>query len=185
MVATQDETGCDAFTATVSFDSGQLGTVFQWGVRADIASAPNSWVIVTEVPDASSSKRYRSFALAENETQDYWFATGRRFGAQKYTQPSAKPGIRFAVWAPAHCHFLLLCATADLSCQGDVPARASSQWTGAVVCLSFSCRLLRYCLSAHTRFTGGEKTKCSRGFSDLRTLSSTGTSTSSAQWRPE
>ncbi len=102
MAATQDGTGCDAFTAAASFDSGQTGTIFQWGVVADIAGAPNTWVVATEVPDENSSQRYRSFSLAAGATQqDYWFATGRRFGAQKYVPPgSATTGIRFAVWAP-------------------------------------------------------------------------------------
>jgi len=102
MAASQDETGCDAFTTSVSFDAGQIGTTFQWGVVADIVGASSTWVVVTEVPDESSNQLYRSFTLAEGETQqDYWFATGRRFGAQKYFLPgSASPGIRFAVWAP-------------------------------------------------------------------------------------
>ena len=43
-----------------------------------------------------------SFVLrAAAGQQDHWFATGRRFGAQKYTATGAVvPGIRFAVWAP-------------------------------------------------------------------------------------
>ena len=103
MAPSQDETGCDAFTASVSFDASQIGTTFQWGVMADIAGAPNTWVVVTEVPDENSNQRYRSFALAPGETQQhYWFATGRRFGAQKhFVKGSApSPGIRFEVWAP-------------------------------------------------------------------------------------
>jgi len=102
MVTSQDETGCDAFSASVSFDAAQTGTIFQWGVVADMAQAPNTWVVVTEVPDQSSNLRHRSFALAPGETrQDYWFATGRRFGAQKYVPAgSATPGTRFAAWAP-------------------------------------------------------------------------------------
>ena len=102
MVASQDETGCDAFNASILFDAAQSGTVFQWGLVADIAGAPNSWVVVTEVPDENSSQRYRSFVLAEETTQqDYWFATGRRLGAQKCVPPgAATQGIRFAVWAP-------------------------------------------------------------------------------------
>jgi 1,4-alpha-glucan branching enzyme len=102
MSASVDETGCDAFNASVSFDLSQTGTIFQWGVTADIAGAPNSWVVVTEVPDQNSNQRYRSFALTAGETQqDYWFVTGRRFGAQKYwLSGSTKPGLRFSVWAP-------------------------------------------------------------------------------------
>jgi len=51
MTATQDETGCVAFKASVSFDASAIGTIFQWGVIADLAGAPNTWVVVTEVPD--------------------------------------------------------------------------------------------------------------------------------------
>jgi 1,4-alpha-glucan branching enzyme len=97
-----DGTGCDAFSASVSFDASQVGTTFQWGVFADLAGTPNSWVVVTEVSDPNSNQTTRSFVLqAAGGEQHYWFATGRRFGAQKYTPPGAsKPGIRFAVWAP-------------------------------------------------------------------------------------
>jgi 1,4-alpha-glucan branching enzyme len=102
MTAAQDETGCAASNASVSFDAAQAGTTFQWGVVADIAGAPNTWVVVTEVPDQNSTQRYRSFILASDQTQqDYWFVIGRRFGAQKYAPSgAANPGIRFAVWAP-------------------------------------------------------------------------------------
>jgi 1,4-alpha-glucan branching enzyme len=104
MAVSQDETGCDAFTARVSFDASGIGTVFQWGVVADMAGAPNSWVVVTEVPEESSNQRYRSFSLVlvkDEMQQDYWLVLGRNFGAQKYSAPgSARPGIRFAVWAP-------------------------------------------------------------------------------------
>src|SRR5258708_921258 len=102
MAASQDETGCDAFNASVLFDAAQVGTVFNWGVLADVDGAANTWVLATEVPDANSSQRYRSFALSAGATeQHYWFAVGRRFGAQKCFPPGgAAPGLRFAVWAP-------------------------------------------------------------------------------------
>ncbi len=102
MTASLDETGCDAFSASVWFDPSQTGLVFRWGVAADVMGAPNTWVVVTEVPDETSKQRFRSFVLAADEPrQEYWFATGRRFGAQKFFQQgSASPGIRFAVWAP-------------------------------------------------------------------------------------
>jgi len=102
MEGSPDETGCDAFTASVALDATGVGTVFSWGVIADLPGAPNTWAIATEVPDPSSSQRYRSFTLAAGATrQDYWFATGRRFGAQKYVVPgAASPTIRFAIWAP-------------------------------------------------------------------------------------
>jgi 1,4-alpha-glucan branching enzyme len=117
MAASQDETGCDAFSATVSFDASQIGTTFQWGVSADIVGAPNTWVVVTETPDENSSDRYRSFALAAGEiAQDYWFATGRRFGAQKYfLSGSERPAIRFAAWAPNATNIEVVFAPFDLS----------------------------------------------------------------------
>jgi 1,4-alpha-glucan branching enzyme len=102
MPAVRDETGCAAFSASVSFDDGEVGTAFAWGVIADLPDAPNTWVIATEVPDPTSSQCSRSFTLAaETSRQEYWFVTGRRFGAQRYVaDDSAAPGIRFAVWAP-------------------------------------------------------------------------------------
>ena len=102
MLPFPDGTGCDAFRASVSLDASQVGATFQWGVFADLAGSPDSWVVVTEVPDPNSSQTARSFVLAaDGGNQNYWFATGRRFGAQKYSPPgAANPGIRFAVWAP-------------------------------------------------------------------------------------
>ena len=102
MTASLDKTGCDAFNASVSFDASQAGTVFQWGALADTARAQNTWVVVTEIPDENSSLCNRTFTLAADQTQqDYWLATGRRFGSQKYsTAGSVNPGIQFAVWAP-------------------------------------------------------------------------------------
>ena len=38
MAASHDETGCDAFNASVSFDAAQMGTTYQW------ASSPTSSV---------------------------------------------------------------------------------------------------------------------------------------------
>ena len=118
MAPAQDETGCDAFAASVSFDAGQIGTIFQWGVVADIAGAPNTWVVVTEVPDENSDQRYRSFALGEgNLRQDYWLVIGRRFGAQKYFPPGVLrgPGIRFSVWAPRAQNVEVVFAPFDLT----------------------------------------------------------------------
>ncbi len=102
MTALVDGTGCDAFNGSASFDASQTGTVFQWGVLADTAGTANNWVIVTELPDQNSSQCNRTFTLAADQTQqDYWLATGRRFGSQKYSPTgSASPGIQFAVWAP-------------------------------------------------------------------------------------
>ena len=102
MTAALDEAGCPSFSATIQFDSTHLGTVFNWGVLADTPSTPNCWVIATEVPDPNSSDQYRSFTLAAATSgQHYWFAAGRRFGAQKFFVPGqSDPAIRFSVWAP-------------------------------------------------------------------------------------
>jgi 1,4-alpha-glucan branching enzyme len=108
MTPSQDETGCAAFKASVALNlnenqpNAQSEMTFQWGVIADIAGAPNSWVVVTEVADENSSQRFRTFILASaSADQHYWFATGRRFGAQKWLpQGSANTGVHFSVWAP-------------------------------------------------------------------------------------
>jgi 1,4-alpha-glucan branching enzyme len=131
MTASVDESGCDVFSASVSFGAGQAGTVFQWGVFADIAGAPDTWVIVTEVPDENSNQRTRSFTLAADETrQDYWFVTGRRFGAQKYFQAgSTTPGLRFAVWAPHAQNVEVVFAPFDLA-SGTPTGYISDDGTG-------------------------------------------------------
>ena len=102
MAASTDETGCPAFVAGVQLDDSQVGAAFHWGVMADTPGTPNRWIVVTEVPDANSSERHRSFTLnAGGQDEHYWFATGRRYGAQKfYVAGSPDPAIRFSVWAP-------------------------------------------------------------------------------------
>ena len=40
----------------VSLAATQLGTTFQWGAFADLPGDPNSWVVVSEVPDPNSSQ---------------------------------------------------------------------------------------------------------------------------------
>jgi 1,4-alpha-glucan branching enzyme len=102
MLLSDDGTGCDAFSVSIPLDATQAGFTFHWGVLADLPNAPNTWVVVTEIPDPNSSDAFRSFVLtADGGRQDYWFATGRRFGAQKRTPPgTSKSGIHFAVWAP-------------------------------------------------------------------------------------
>src|SRR5215472_18980995 len=118
MAAAQDETGCDAFTASAWLDASQIATRFRWGVVADLTDSPNTWAVVTEVPDENSDQRYRSFALGEgNLRQDYWLVIGRRFGAQKYFPPgvAARPSVRFSVWAPHARNVEVVFAAFDLS----------------------------------------------------------------------
>ncbi len=102
MVGGQDETGCAAFRATILLDEAQKGSAFRWGVVADTPGTPNRWVIPTEVPDTNSAERHRTFVFqSAGQQEHYWFATGRRFGAQKHLiAGQAQPGIQFSVWAP-------------------------------------------------------------------------------------
>jgi 1,4-alpha-glucan branching enzyme len=117
MAASNDGTACDAFSTSVSFDANQTGSTFQWGVVADIQGSADAWVVTTEVPDELSSQCIRRFVLAADDTQqDYWFATGRRFGAQKYYLPdSPSAGIRFAAWAPHARNAEVIFAPCDLA----------------------------------------------------------------------
>jgi 1,4-alpha-glucan branching enzyme len=102
MTELRDESGCPAFEAAVSLDAAQQGRLFRWGVMADTPGTPNRWVIATEIPDANTAERHRAFTLTAADQQErYWFATGRRFGAQKlYVENQTEPAIRFSVWAP-------------------------------------------------------------------------------------
>jgi 1,4-alpha-glucan branching enzyme len=131
MTASKDETGCDAFNVSVNFDASQTGITFQWGVLADLAGAPNTWVVVTEVPDPNSNERYRTFVLANTATQqDYWFAIGRRFGAQKWTPGgTSNTGLRFSLWAPHAQAAEVVFAPFDLS-KGTPTGYISDDGTG-------------------------------------------------------
>jgi 1,4-alpha-glucan branching enzyme len=101
MAASTDATGCDAFSATVAFDPGEVGKRFHWGVIGDLDGVPNTWAVATEVADENSDQRTRCFVLAPDTTaQEYWLATGRRFGAQRYFRAGASTGLKFSLWAP-------------------------------------------------------------------------------------
>jgi 1,4-alpha-glucan branching enzyme len=97
------EDGCPCFTAEVAFDPGEVGKRFRWGVRLDGPPGANLWGIPTEVNDMNSTERYREFDLAADgpRQQDFYLTYARRLGARKYfAAGSAKPGLRFSVWAP-------------------------------------------------------------------------------------
>jgi len=99
------EDGCPAFTATVTLDEGEVGKIFQWGVRVDTPSAANLWAIPTEVHDAQKNDRVREFTLkpaGAQQNEDYYFTYGRRFGARKVflNGRHGHPSLRFSVWAP-------------------------------------------------------------------------------------
>ncbi len=102
MQAFTADDGCPAFRATVQFDDSQIGRAFQWGVSVSTRDNPDVWGIPTEVSDAASTVRNRSFTLAgAGQTVRYYLTHCRRLGANKVVvDPQAQPGIRFAVWAP-------------------------------------------------------------------------------------
>ena len=100
------EDGCPSFTATLSFDSSQIGQQFQWGVVLDSPTGTNTWGILTEVQDRSLRDRTRSFTLHNPDNHKpqheiYYLTHCRRLGAQKYTPVGqSTPALRFSVWAP-------------------------------------------------------------------------------------
>lgn len=94
--------GCPAYTVVVAFESDQIGQTFTWGVGSG-RTAPDDWLIMTEVRDMNSTDRLQSFTLAgqDNPDQVYRLSISRRLGAQKYfPSGTGEPQLRFAVWAP-------------------------------------------------------------------------------------
>ena len=100
------EDGCPCFTTTVELDDSQVGSQFRWGVILDSPLGNDLWGVATEINDGESQERYRSFILPEANgnlpyEQRYYLTHCRRLGARKhYTDGTAQPEIRFAVWAP-------------------------------------------------------------------------------------
>src|SRR6266700_4204121 len=72
------------------------------GVNVDTPQRLNAWGIPTEVHDAASTERYRSFTLrGADQIERYYLTHCRRLGANKlYVDGQSQPAIRFAVWAP-------------------------------------------------------------------------------------
>ncbi len=94
------EDGCPAFRATVQLDDSQIGQTFRWGVSVDTPDRPDVWGIPSEINDAGSTERNRTFTLrAANQTERYYFTHCRRLGANKLVT-NGQTAIRFAVWAP-------------------------------------------------------------------------------------
>jgi 1,4-alpha-glucan branching enzyme len=95
--------GCPVFTATIQLDLADGGKTFKWGVVLDGPQGANFWGIPTEVQDVNSSERHRAFRLKDVEPQveRHYLTYCRRLGANKQVaSPSARPDLRFAVWAP-------------------------------------------------------------------------------------
>jgi 1,4-alpha-glucan branching enzyme len=94
------EDGCPAFRATVQLDDSQIGQSFRWGVTAGTPDRPDVWGIASEINEAASTERNRTFTLrAANQTERYYLTHCRRLGANKLTM-NGQTAIRFAVWAP-------------------------------------------------------------------------------------
>ena len=97
--------GCPAFTASLLFDTADVGKTFKWGVMLDGPQGANFWGIPTEVQDVDSAERYRTFRLDKlspaPQIESYYFTSVRRLGANKHwPTPTATPSLRFAIWAP-------------------------------------------------------------------------------------
>ena len=96
------EDGCPTYVAKVTFDPGEAGKQFRWGVVLDGLQGQDQWGIATEVGDAESTERTRGFVLnaaGTGQTERYLLLYGRWMGAQKLDQ-GAGPKLHFAVWAP-------------------------------------------------------------------------------------
>jgi 1,4-alpha-glucan branching enzyme len=106
MVAVTAEDGCPGLEALVQFEAAEAGKSFQWSVRLSTASVADVSGIPTEVNDANSAERVRSFELrlptSDRQVEEYYFTYARRLGARKfYAQGGAEnPALRFGLWAP-------------------------------------------------------------------------------------
>jgi 1,4-alpha-glucan branching enzyme len=95
------EDGCPTYVAEVDFDPAEVGNRFRWGVVLDTPQAKNQWGIATEVGNAESAERTRSFQLnAAGQTERYLLTYNRWMGAQKRESGGSPPKLHFAVWAP-------------------------------------------------------------------------------------
>ncbi|MFO1145714.1 MAG: hypothetical protein U1E33_03735 [Rhodospirillales bacterium] len=86
MQAFTADDGCPAFRTTVQLDDSQIGRTFRWGVSVSTQQNPNVWGITTEVSDASSTDRNRSFTLTgAGQTNRYYLTHCRRLGPTSST----------------------------------------------------------------------------------------------------
>jgi 1,4-alpha-glucan branching enzyme len=96
-----DADGATVFRTKVSFDSGEIGKTFRWGILVDGAAGMNRWAIAAEIDDENSTRRERSFVLQQGLTEQSYFLTWwRRLGAYRTRGPDGRDGICFSVWAP-------------------------------------------------------------------------------------
>jgi 1,4-alpha-glucan branching enzyme len=96
-----DAGGATVFRTEVSFDSGEIGKTFRWGILVDGPGGMNRWAIAAEIDDQNSTSRERSFLLQQGLAEQSYFLTWwRRLGAYRAPEPDGRDGIRFSVWAP-------------------------------------------------------------------------------------
>ena len=99
------EDECPCYRAEVGLDASQVGWTLHWGVTVDGPAGKDRWGITTEISDATSSYRSRSFTLRPPDGQGvqqetYYLTHVRRLGAEHRRPGAPKDGIQFAVWAP-------------------------------------------------------------------------------------
>jgi 1,4-alpha-glucan branching enzyme len=93
--------GCPTFHAAVRFPESQIGVEFAWGMIADGPGGRDLWAIPTEVSNAGSLARHRTFMLRpELADQHYWLNTSRLLGANQRQRDGRPSVLQFAVWAP-------------------------------------------------------------------------------------
>jgi 1,4-alpha-glucan branching enzyme len=101
MWPSSDADGATVFRTQVSFDSGEIGKTFRWGIFVDGPAGMNRWAIAAEIDDENSTRRERSFVLQQGLTEQSYFLTWwRRLGAYRVAGPDGRDGICFSVWAP-------------------------------------------------------------------------------------
>jgi 1,4-alpha-glucan branching enzyme len=94
------EDGCPAWFAEIELDRSDSDRAFLWGVIGDGPAGPDSWLIPTEVADASNTAQFRILKPGQPGAR-YHFNINRRFGANKiYPAGATTAAIRFTVSAP-------------------------------------------------------------------------------------
>lgn len=95
-----DESGCEAYSATVQIDQAEQGKMFGWGVYVVYPGQARKWVIPTEFNDATraTNRVFRFNGLASEEA--YYLTHCRRLGANFCANDAGQRSMRFALWAP-------------------------------------------------------------------------------------
>jgi 1,4-alpha-glucan branching enzyme len=104
MTMFMDESGCEAYSATVQIDQAEQGKMFSWGVYVDHPGQARKWIIPTEFNDASrATNRFFRFNGVTSE-EVYYLTHCRRLGANFCANSAGQRSMRFALWAPNALH---------------------------------------------------------------------------------